>query len=147
MQLGIPPTASYREKHRAERACKKSKTVIHPEPSHYRKYRARLFLENVRLKTSPRLFIHGRCLCSAPSPSPPRSPSPTPFFLSFFYHAVKLRFRVAGIGKTRVRYYLVFIVLVKSICARRCSSAHPPSAYVPTGNPEYIEPRLDEAGA
>lgn len=40
----------------------------------------------------------------------------------FFYHAVKLRFRVAGGSiKPRVRYYLVFIVLVKSICARRCT--------------------------
>lgn len=48
-----------------------------------------------------------------------------PSFLTlspFFYHAVKLRFRVAGGSiKPRVRYYLVFIVLVKSICARRCT--------------------------
>lgn len=73
---------------------------------------------------------------------PSSSSSSLATFLSFnfvfvpllFYHAIKLRFRVAGTDKTRVRYYLVFIVLVKSICARRCAFA-----YVPTGNPEYIE--------
>lgn len=87
-------------------------------------------------------------------PAPRLSPSPSAFFLyplplsrpplclllPVFYHPVKLRFRVAGIDKTRVRYYLVFIVLVKSICARRCAFA-----YVPAGNPEYIE-QLTVAG-
>lgn len=49
-------------------------------------------------------------------------PSFPPHSSSFFYHAVKLRFRVAaGSIKPRVRYYLVFIVLVKSMCARRCA--------------------------
>lgn len=51
--------------------------------------------------------------------------------LFFFYHPVKLRFRVPGIGTTRARYYLVFIVLVKSVCARRCIYAR---IYLPTGS-------------